>query len=268
MIIYGTRFYGKTDEVETQESCVHCGRYGKLTSYTGRRFFHIYFIPLIPTGKRTRVTRQCPSCKTGQHLEVSQLPGLTESIRQQLQEITIAAAAGETHFRFGGEEYAVLPSIFNLVPDAYVYLGADETEEFLTLLRTNDAHLPTLFAEAKHAEIIGQTSLAENAYKSIERESESQRELARLHRAQMYFNLSRFNDAAVLAEELDTAYPTDLTVKQLLLDIYSNTKEWEKLASTYEHCFTLNPGLWENKAFLKAYKKACKRCAREPLTTA
>lgn len=64
MIIYGTRTLGKKDEKKRYMKCPHCGKFTKMASYTARKWFTLYFIPIIPLAKK-RVEQQCPSCDLG-----------------------------------------------------------------------------------------------------------------------------------------------------------------------------------------------------------
>ena len=55
LIIYGSKIYGKRDEITGWGRCEECGVYGRHSSYNGRKFGHIYYIPLIPSGPHLRV---------------------------------------------------------------------------------------------------------------------------------------------------------------------------------------------------------------------
>jgi len=50
MIIFGSRMYGKRNVAAGWGRCEACGHYGQLSNYNARKWGHIYYIPLIPSG--------------------------------------------------------------------------------------------------------------------------------------------------------------------------------------------------------------------------
>ncbi len=68
MIIYGIRFGRKNNVSFENGVCQQCGAPGQLKSYDATKFFHIYWIPLIPLGKK-KILQECGSCK--RHYESS-----------------------------------------------------------------------------------------------------------------------------------------------------------------------------------------------------
>lgn len=69
MIIYGTRNYYKHDSAYHFDHCRSCGRLVSLHSYNAKRFFHVYWIPLIPAGKM-RVLDACPACRASREVRL------------------------------------------------------------------------------------------------------------------------------------------------------------------------------------------------------
>jgi tetratricopeptide (TPR) repeat protein len=57
----GTHYYGKKNLTVRAAVCKSCGRMGNLTSYDTRLFAVVFFIPVIPLGRK-RIIDQCPSC--------------------------------------------------------------------------------------------------------------------------------------------------------------------------------------------------------------
>ncbi len=48
IIIFGTRPTFRTEKVNQYDFCSQCNQFGKLRSYNATKFFHLYYIPLIP----------------------------------------------------------------------------------------------------------------------------------------------------------------------------------------------------------------------------
>lgn len=77
----GTWYYGKKNIFQRQGSCEHCGRNATLTSYDTTLFFTVFFIPLIPLGKK-RILDQCSACSRHRSLPLKEW----ESARAQSME--------------------------------------------------------------------------------------------------------------------------------------------------------------------------------------
>lgn len=58
----GTWYWGKSGIHGIKGVCEACGRSGELLSYDTRTYFVIFFVPVLPLGRK-RILEQCPSCK-------------------------------------------------------------------------------------------------------------------------------------------------------------------------------------------------------------
>src|SRR5690348_9900907 len=57
----GTWYWGKRNILTRNGSCEFCGSYRQLTSYDTTLYFTVFFIPIVPLGRK-RVLNQCPGC--------------------------------------------------------------------------------------------------------------------------------------------------------------------------------------------------------------
>ncbi len=57
----GTHYYGKRNRQVRNGACRSCGRHAELASYDTRLWFVVFFIPVIPLGRK-RVVDECPLC--------------------------------------------------------------------------------------------------------------------------------------------------------------------------------------------------------------
>lgn len=57
----GTHYYGKRNPSTRRDYCRSCNRLGDLKSYDTRLWFVIFFIPVIPIGRK-RIIDECPAC--------------------------------------------------------------------------------------------------------------------------------------------------------------------------------------------------------------
>jgi tetratricopeptide (TPR) repeat protein len=57
----GTHYYGRKNEEKRPGTCQQCGRSVVLASYDTRLWFVVFFIPIIPLGRK-RIVEYCPAC--------------------------------------------------------------------------------------------------------------------------------------------------------------------------------------------------------------
>ncbi|MCP4507438.1 MAG: zinc-ribbon domain-containing protein, partial [Fuerstiella sp.] len=57
----GTHYYGSKSKNVRTAVCQHCGQKAELTSYETRLWFVLFFVPIIPFGRK-RISDQCAEC--------------------------------------------------------------------------------------------------------------------------------------------------------------------------------------------------------------
>jgi hypothetical protein len=261
MIIFGTRMYGRKNSVRSHGRCPHCGRTTRLESYDGRKWFHLYFIPIIPQGGHVRVIHECASCDTGAHVPAQNVPAIIADLQKTADAAIVALGAGEHEMEIDGARRPVAAVLGGLVPDLYGFAGEKELRLLLDNLKAVGAKEELELAEAKAAEIRGLDPEAEARYRFLA--AEAKRPASLFHAARYALNHGQLPVATALAERVETLLVDDLDVKQLLIDCYTAQKDWARLALAYEHCFLLAPDLSRNAAITKAYKQACKKAGRD-----
>ena len=141
LIVWGSRMYGVKNVVHSHGTCGECGAFGRQKSYDGRKWGHLYFIPLIPSGGHVRVLKECPSCSNGQHVPRDSVSELCMDIEQILEPCLEAAAQGEHAFEHpqGGEPVDTGPFLTQAVELLYVTGRASEVPGILRLFEGEDA---------------------------------------------------------------------------------------------------------------------------------
>ena len=102
MLIYGSRMYFKKNTVKTTGECEHCGTYGNLTSYQAKKFGHLYFIPILPMGPHSQVLRECPQCRIGTHLSMTDLEPIVALACRSVQIVDHRDPGWSNRISFGG----------------------------------------------------------------------------------------------------------------------------------------------------------------------
>lgn len=164
-IAYGWRNYGTHNLTHTRAVCDHCGRLGYQRTYDASRWFNLYWIPLIPLGRK-HVIGECPHCHLARQMSARQWrkfretelkPALEAQARvpkdpdaaQKALATTVAIADPEAFV-----ESALLveqhlshdPEVLTQMGRAYAYFRMDE-EALGAFIAANKAH-PTAASHA------------------------------------------------------------------------------------------------------------------------
>lgn len=266
MIIYGSRIYGKKNVVTGWGHCDQCGTYGPQTSYNGRKWGHIYFIPLIPSGPNLRITNECAKCRHGMHIPEAEVPEFTLGLRESANAALAALAAGRTEFITGDstESQNCLGALYGPT-GLLLSLGEVElVDSILRSLEENGRGYERQLVIGRIREFKGNPEGAAEAYETAA-QLEEDGGLPVALAGEMWFladNLERALEAYRRASALN---PNDLDAMQGLIDVYTAQGDHWNVSEMYERAFSIVPDLRNQKKVMKAYKKSCKNANRPPL---
>lgn len=266
MIVYGSRMYGRKQVVKGWGYCDNCG-YRKHTSYDGRKWGHLYFIPLIPRGPHVRVLKECTKCSHGAHVPVTGVPGMLNEMRQNVERALTALEGGQSEFNSESEDRATVQSCAACVAGAVELLcclGAEAyVDEVLTRLERMDRPLEHRLMQGAVMEFRGDQNGALGAYAQAA-ELDPEEALAWTLPGAIHFHTGNLAEAQNCYEQAASLSPDPFGILQALLVIYKSAKDHAKLAETYVECFKLVPELTQDKKAFKAYKAACKKAGVPP----
>ncbi|WP_166831491.1 tetratricopeptide repeat protein [Thalassoroseus pseudoceratinae] len=263
MIIYGSRMYGKKQQVKTFGSCDHCGAYGQQFSYFGRKFGHIYFIPLIPMGGRVRVLFQCAKCDMGSHVPEDEVPNLTRGITEAMKPAIAAVNDGhDTFVDADGDTVHAGAQLAGPIVTLHACGLGESVQKILEVLPSDSQayHL----VDAADLAVIGHDEEAIDSYKkaiSVKAEDPVPLQIF----GEFCANTGRLPLARQVYEKALRLAPNNVAVVARLADIAEGMKDYEGICDRYEQLFELQPSLLQQKKLVKTYKKACKKAQREPV---
>lgn len=263
MIIYGSRMYGRKNPVEGWGFCESCGNYEKNISYDGRKWGHLYFIPLIPVDPAARVIKQCTSCSHGLHIPQTEIPNVVNSIQETTKKALAALIAGQEEFKDQGTKVSATACLAGSVEMLHC-LQADEHLQFIVYaLKEKNLDYPLHLVEGESDEFQGKLDEAAASYKkAVALNPNDIRPLMAMGSIHLKKNdpqsaKTSYEKALALSEDR-------LPALGALIGIYAALDESPKLVETYEECFGLVPDLANDKKTVKGYKKACKEAGRAP----
>jgi tetratricopeptide (TPR) repeat protein len=255
--------YGKKDVVHGYGHCDHCGKYGRNISYSGRKFGHIYFIPLIPAGGPARVVKECKSCSHGMHLPQKDVPTVVEGIRSSTKNALAALIAGNKTFDDEGAETDAVSCLAGSI-ELLLCLQADDYIDLMmgAIKEKNLSYASHMVNGEKH-EFEGRLHEAAAEYKQACDLAKTE-PMPLVSLGSVYMKQGDIDRAVDYYERALQISEHKFPVLQILLGVYEAKKDWDKLTKTYEACFTIIPELKDEKKIIKAYKKACKKAGKEP----
>ena len=262
MLIYGSKMYGVKNVVNGVGHCDHCGMYGPHKSYDGRKWGHLYFIPLIPAGGPVRVMKECASCNMGSHIPQEQVGKLYADIEKLMQPCILAASEGSHSFEdeHGNETYTG-PFLHNAVELMYTAGYHREIPELIGLLDNDVSRYEHGIASGAFREIQGDAAGAVVGYQMANHSAPDQ--------PFPYLLLADFNGRAGRSEEqlvmLDKAIEFEPENPHLLLakiDPLERLGRYQDILVVMEQAEAMIPGLAQDKQYNKQRKKFEKKAAK------
>jgi tetratricopeptide (TPR) repeat protein len=262
MIIYGSKMYGVKNVVKGTGSCPHCGAYCKHKSYDGRKWGHVYWIPLIPSGGPVRVMKECSSCNMGNHLPQTQVGKLYREIEKLMQPCILAASEGLHRFNDEeGNETFTGPFLLDAIDLMYTAGYRSEIPELIGLLDNDVSRYEYGMATGAYQEIQGDAGGALAGYQAAMNAAPEE--------AMPYLLLADFNGRAGRHEEqldmLNKALELEPDNAQLLLvkiDPLERLGRYQDILVVMEQAEAMIPGLAQDKQYKKQRKKFEKKAAK------
>ncbi len=264
MIIYGSRMLGIRNIVHAHGVCEHCGRWVRHKSYDGRKWGHIYFIPLFPCSGHVRVLRECPTCKMGAHLPLDKAAGLYHEMEALIQPCVEAAGQGQHTFptTAGPEPNPTGPFLSTAIEMLHVTGHGEDIPGILDLLANDGATYEHAVAASAYEDLQGHAdralalmreaaaALPDNPYPQImlagfaARAGNAEAQLDHLRRAN---ESAGGQDVGIM---LEMAGPLEALGR------------YDELTALLEECIRLVPALGEDKKLVKLQKKFAKKAAK------
>ena len=265
MIIYGSKMYGTKNVVKGVGSCPHCGAYGKHKSYDGRKWGHLYFIPLIPSGGHVRVMKECASCNMGSHLPQAQVGELYANIEKLMQPCILAASEGAHRFDDDqGNETFTGSFLLDAVDLMFTAGYRNEIPGLINLLDNEASRYEYGIASGAYQEIQGDAGGALAGYQAANDAAPGE--------ALPYMLLADFNGRSGQNEEqlamLDKAIELEPESPQLLLAKLGPLEQlgrYQDILAVMDRAEQMIPGLGQDKKYKKQRKKFEKKAAKAGL---
>ena len=264
-IVFGSKMVGRKKHVRSWGRCHKCGTYGKQRHYTARKWGHIYYIPILPSGSQVRVINECRKCRNGIHITAADVPRTLEGAVRRSNAAINALVTGQERYDDAGMQEPCIPTLTGVARTFHALAEPAYTQWLLTTLREEDLPLAHAIVQGQILELNGDLDQAETMYKQAVTDHPDS-EFARRSLASAYIH---GGDKAKARDTLDTVLemcktPEDkVAILRILIGLNEDMKDYSEACKCYDECFELSPRLTGEKKFAKAYRKACKKAKRE-----
>ncbi len=263
-IIWGSSYYFTTNQVRGFGECPSCRHFAYHKSYDGRKYGHLYFIPLFPVTPLQRVLHECSACQAGAVIEQAHLPGLIEGLEASIEALLGLLDAGQAETPTDSSEESSAPIDSDLLGmiDYLLVLGRRETvERTIERLRRAGHAYPAALAQARLLHFDGPHPPVETAYlEALDLAPEPGLAMNLLGR--YYVSAGRHADAIKTYQAIEASDPNEMMATFRLIDLHVHRKEWSNAVDAYERAIDKHPDSLQSKDFVRGYHKACKKSGR------
>lgn len=262
MIIYGSKMLGVKNVVNGYGECPHCGKYGKHRSYDARKWGHVYWIPIIPSGGPVRVMKECGSCNMGSHVPQAEVGKLYQRIEELMQPCVIAAGEDSRvfHDSQGGETHNG-PFLLEAVELMYTAGYRKEVPELIELLNNDAARYEHGLASGQYAEIRGEAQAAYQAYQGAA-EAAPNEPLPLLLMSEIQLRAGRAQEALGLLERACAIQPDDVQLILAKAAPLEALGRFQDVSDVIDRAIQFAPQLAQDKKFMKLRKKFAKKAEK------
>ncbi|MCG3138201.1 MAG: hypothetical protein HJJLKODD_02062 [Phycisphaerae bacterium] len=263
MIVYGSRMYGVRNVVLSHGECEKCGHYGELKSYDGRRWGHIYFIPLIPEGKPVRILKECKKCNSASSIPLADLDKVLTATRESVEHCLQAVEAGKNHFQLPGQAEKLPTGHFlrSHVESLFILSAAADIEVLYQRLEAAGAGHELLMAQSMHCELCGELNDSATFLEQAVDESDDPAVTLYLL-ARIYQSAGRHAEVVSTCEKCLNLAGDDLSVYLLMADSLDALQDYPRQNEILQKCVQLAPDLQTNKKFMKLVNKSRKKAEK------
>jgi tetratricopeptide (TPR) repeat protein len=270
-VIYGTRPYFHRNKVAQYGFCDHCSHYVKASSFDARRFFHLYFIPLIPTEGKRRNHKTCPKCKVSQSFVPEDFNNLILRFKESSADAVIALLDGEKTFvettqasdgqTSDAAPLHAVPYLFTVFDWLYASGNASFCQGILQQLMAPSCNFARNMLTAKLATMQGDTSGAMEMYRSASL-AEPTDPFPVTQEAFLLVSKKMVPEAIDAFKEAirRTTEPSEqIGLYAQMVDLQMSQKQFPDAVVSYEKLIELAPMLANEKAISKGLAKARKK---------
>jgi Flp pilus assembly protein TadD len=249
----GTHYYGRSNISVLEDTCEHCGRRVRLSSYDTREFFCVVFIPLIPL-KQFRILSDCPVCRRHYRFPLKEFRQSLETKLAPLRaEVERTPRDPEAHLRLAGE---LVGYQMRAEAEAALHAGLAVAPNHGPLNRMA-AHLAADRGDLQNAEPLFQKAAQADPHDAGARYAHG-------------YNLARLGRHEEAVSELEAAWrlaQDDTSILYHLAESHTALQRWSEALHAWQRFVDRRPEMANDREILRRIKQ-CKEALHYPLSEA
>lgn len=225
-------------------------------------FFHLYYLPIIPLGRRQRTHKYCRKCNMSQQIEPDAFQTLIHELKENAANAVLAIREGEEAIEIDGAPPIDALELLEGSVDWFYSSGDHDFNEgiFNQLNHPQCRHAAAMLQAHLHT-MAGKLDQAIEYYAAAIQAS-PKRHNVYLRQANLLIETRKidqaipvYQTAAALAEGL----PGELAIQISLAYHLVNRKRFDEASKVHDRIIELHPQIMNDRQFAKAFVKAKKK---------
>lgn len=225
-------------------------------------FFHLYYLPVIPLGKRQRTHKHCSKCNMAQQITPDAFDELILQLKENAANALLAIREGEEMVEIDGAPSA---NALELLEGSIDWFYASDDHEFNRGVVSQLNHPQCRYAEAMIQAYLdtmaGRLDQAIASYGSAI-QANPKHATAYLRQANLMVESRKMDQAIPVfgaAAKLSEGSPEELAIQICLAHHLMNRKRFDEASKVHDRIVQLHPQMMNDKSFSKAFAKAKKK---------
>jgi len=225
-------------------------------------FFHLYYLPIIPLGRRQRTHKYCNKCNMTQQIDPEAFEALLHQLKENAANAVLAIREGEETIEIDG---ATPIDALELLEGSTDWFYSSDDHEFNRGIVSQLNHPQCRYAEAMLQAYLhtmaGNLDRAVDDY-SAAIQASPKRHIPYLRQASLLIESRKIDQAIAVyqaATRLAEGLPDELAIQIVLAHHLMNRKRFGEASKVHDRIVELHPQIMHDKPFAKAFAKAKKK---------
>ncbi len=225
-------------------------------------FFHLYYLPVIPLGRRQRTHKYCSKCNMTQQFDPDTFNALIHELKENAANAVLALREGEETIEIDGAAPTdALELLEGSVDWFYSFSDHDFNQGILAQLNHPQCRYAEAMLQAYLHTMSGKLDHAINGYADAI-EASPKRHIPYLRQANLLIENRKIDQAIAIYQsgaKLAEGLPDELAIQIFMAHHLMNRKRFDEASKTHDRIVQLHPQMMNDRQFAKAFTKAKKK---------
>lgn len=225
-------------------------------------FFYLYYLPIIPLGRRQRTHKYCNKCNMTQQIDADAFAALIHELKENAANAVLALREGEELIEIDG---APPTDALELLEGSVDWFYSANDHDFNDGILNQLYHPQCRYAEAMLKAYLhtmaGKLDHAIDCYVAAIQAS-PKRHIPYLRQANLLIEARKVDQAIPVyqaAAKLAEGLPDELAIQIFLAHHLMNRKRFDEASKAHDRIIELHPQMMNDRQFAKAFAKVKKK---------